>query len=49
MHDRDLYKQFLGLGKPWSILEVRLDAKAGQVSLTIDLADETELACPEIE
>jgi hypothetical protein len=31
VQDRDLYNQILGLRKPWSILDVDLDAKTCQV------------------
>ena len=49
MQDRDLYNQILGLRKPWSVLDVDLDAMAGQVTLTIGLAAGAELACPDCE
>lgn len=46
MRDKDLYEKILGIEAPWSVTEVELDLKQGEVR--VHVADTSErLTCPE--
>src|SRR5712691_2191793 len=46
MRDKDLYEKILGIEAPWSVTEVELDLKKGEVR--VHVADTSErLTCPE--
>jgi len=47
MHDRDLYATILGITLPWKVSNVELDAKLEVVSVTVEPANASALACPE--
>lgn len=46
MKDKELYAALLGLKKPWSVKEVKLDLKAGEILVSIECG-ETVWGCPE--
>lgn len=49
MRDTELYRQLLGLEKPWMIAAVSLNAEKQEVTVRVELPPGTRLACPECE
>lgn len=47
MQDKDLYSQILGVGEPWSVEAVKLDLKAGEVTVRLKHSASSEWPCPE--
>jgi transposase len=46
MHDRELYEQLLGLKAPWTVDEVKVNLKAGEVVVRLSCSA-AALVCPE--
>ena len=47
MQDKDLYRQILGIGHPWDVVDVRLDLPGKQVVVRVQIDPKVVLACPE--
>jgi transposase len=47
MRDRDLYAKILGIAPPWGVSNVELDDAKHSVTVTLSLAEEEALACPQ--
>ncbi len=46
-HDeKSLYAHILNLSDPWQVKSLSLDENAGSVTVTIEIAENTRLACP---
>lgn len=46
MKDKDLYAQILGISSPWQVTDVELATSQNRVTVKIDIAPGTSLACP---
>jgi transposase len=47
VQDRDLYARILGLTAPWEVTDVKLDAKGGEVCVTVAHRSRADLQCPD--
>lgn len=47
MEPRELYRQIFGIEEPWIVSEVRLDAEATELHVTVSHRGSNRLACPE--
>lgn len=47
MEDRSLYEAILGLAAPWHVSEVEVRKDEGEVRIRVELAEGSELSCPE--
>ncbi|GHL95170.1 hypothetical protein ECZU38_52440 [Escherichia coli] len=46
MDEKSLYAHILNLSDPWQVKSLSLDENAGSVTVTIEIAENTRLACP---
>lgn len=46
MDEKSLYAHILNLSAPWQVTTLSLDENAGSVTVTIGIADQTQLCCP---
>ncbi|HFN0495325.1 TPA: ISL3 family transposase [Klebsiella pneumoniae] len=46
MDEKSLYAHILNLSEPWQVKSLSLDENAGSVTVTIEIAENTRLACP---
>ncbi|MEJ6147814.1 ISL3 family transposase [Escherichia coli] len=46
MDEKSLYAHILNLSDPWQVKSLYLDENAGSVTVTIEIAENTRLACP---
>ena len=46
MKDKDLYAQILGIASPWQVTDVELATDHNRITVKIDIAPGTSLACP---
>lgn len=49
MHDKELYQQILGIGKPWFVESVELDKTREEIQIKVGLKGKVVLCCPECE
>ena len=49
MLDKELYQQILGIGAPWHVSEVDLDASSQEVRIRVDHPRGTKFQCPECQ
>jgi hypothetical protein len=47
MLDKDLYQQILGIGAPWHVADVDLDASSQEVRIRVDHPRGTKFQCPD--
>ncbi|MBI5449956.1 MAG: transposase family protein [Gammaproteobacteria bacterium] len=47
MRDTDLYRQVLGLDKPWTVERVNLDVAGQRVDIWVEHEDGTVWSCPQ--
>lgn len=46
MDEKSLYAHILNLSAPWQVSSLSLDENAGSVTVTVSIADQTQLCCP---
>jgi len=46
MDEKSLYAQMLNLSTPWQVSSLCLNENAGSVTVTVGIADQTQLCCP---
>lgn len=46
MDEKSLYAHILNLSAPWQVSTLSLDENAGSVTVTLGIADQTQLCCP---
>ena len=46
MDEKSLYAHILNLTAPWQVKSLTLDENAGSVTVTVGIAENTQLTCP---
>ncbi|EIM1540897.1 ISL3 family transposase, partial [Salmonella enterica] len=46
MDEKSLCAHILNLSTPWQVKSLSLDENAGSVTVTVEIAENTRLACP---
>jgi transposase len=46
MRDKELYSKILGIQTPWTVTDIELNLKAGEVKVTVEQEDGAEQTCP---
>lgn len=46
MDEKSLYAHILNLSAPWQVNSLALDKNAGSVTVTVGIAEHTQLTCP---
>lgn len=46
MDEKSLYAHILNLIAPWQVKSLTLDVNAGSVTVTVGIAENTQLTCP---
>lgn len=49
MHDKELYRQILGIRKPWKVTSVELSVAAGEVKVFVDCQGGRAVKCPKCD
>lgn len=47
MNDKEMYGKILGIDKPWTVADVKLDMKAKKVTISIECEKDVRHECPE--